>query len=181
MVDPTDYLRLALDPVRLAVLGAATVGPVDAEALSESLDADIRTVLRAIARLRDAGLLTDGLTLDRTALAEIGRTMPDVEAAATELVAGPWSDDERELLRRFFQGSRLVEIPTSRSKRRVVLERLAQEFEPGVRYSERDVSRRLQLFHPDYAALRRYLVDDGLMSRADGSYWRSGGRFDPTA
>jgi hypothetical protein len=54
--------------------------------------------------------------------------------------------------------------------------RLAGEFEPGLRYDEREVSFRLQMFHEDYAALRRYLVDEGLLTRADGVYWRSGGR-----
>jgi hypothetical protein len=29
--------------------------------------------------------------------------------------------------------------------------------------------------HPDYAALRRYLVDEELMDRAGGEYWRIGG------
>ncbi len=29
--------------------------------------------------------------------------------------------------------------------------------------------------HPDHAALRRYLVDEGFLSRASGEYWRSGG------
>jgi len=35
----------------------------------------------------------------------------------------------------------------------------------------------LQLFYADYAALRRYLVDEGMMSRAEGVYWRTGGRY----
>ena len=30
----------------------------------------------------------------------------------------------------------------------------------------------------DYAALRRYLVDEGMLSRADGVYWRTGGRYE---
>ena len=34
---------------------------------------------------------------------------------------------------------------------------------------------RLRRFHPDVAALRRYLVDDGFMERAEGVYWRVGG------
>jgi hypothetical protein len=46
-----------------------------------------------------------------------------------------------------------------------------------LRYAERDVSLALQLWHPDYAALRRYLVDEGFLTRADGVYWRTGGRF----
>ena len=31
-------------------------------------------------------------------------------------------------------------------------------------YPEKEVNQRLALFHPDVAALRRYLVDDGLMT-----------------
>ena len=55
------------------------------------------------------------------------------------------------------------------------LTRLALEFEPGMRYPEREVNQILRRFHPDYAALRRYLVDEGLLSRGEGEYWRSGG------
>jgi len=29
--------------------------------------------------------------------------------------------------------------------------------------------------HPDHAALRRYLVDEGFLERAGGIYWRTGG------
>ncbi len=60
----------------------------------------------------------------------------------------------------------------------MVLERLAQEFQPGIRYPERQVNFMLQLFHPDYAALRRYLVDEGFLTRAEGMYWRTGGRYE---
>jgi hypothetical protein len=30
-------------------------------------------------------------------------------------------------------------------------------------------------WHADTAALRRYLVDEGFLDRADGVYWRAGG------
>ncbi len=33
----------------------------------------------------------------------------------------------------------------------------------------------LAVWHPDVAALRRYLVDEGLLTREAGVYWRSGG------
>ncbi len=80
------------------------------------------------------------------------------------------------MLGRFFSGSRLVSIPSQEAKRLLVLERLAMEFEPGLRYTEREVNSILQVFHADYAALRRYLVDHEFLTRADGAYWRSGGR-----
>ena len=179
MPSPTDYLRLVLDPVRLAVLGHAAANPVSVETLASALGIDERRVLQAVSVLRSAGLLTADLTLDREALVEVAREMPTVEPTAPAIVDGSWTNDEIEVLSRFFVGSRLKEIPANRSKRLVILERLAQEFEPGLRYDERTVNSILQVFHPDYAALRRYMVDEALLTRADGIYWRSGGRYEP--
>ena len=75
-------------------------------------------------------------------------------------------------------GGRLREIPAKRSKRLVVLSRLALEFEVGVRYPEREVGAVLKRFHPDHASLRRFLVDEGFLSRERGQYWRTGGPVD---
>lgn len=178
MVAPTDFLRLALDPVRLAAMGHAAAGPVDTTALAESLGVAERKVLEAVAVLRAEGLLDERLQLIPDALRAIAQALPAGEPPDASLVDGPWTSDERQVLSRFFEGSRLREIPTGGTKRRVVLERLVQEFEPGVRYDERTVNRVLQLFHPDYAALRRYLVDEGLLTRSEGVYWRTGGRYE---
>jgi biotin operon repressor len=176
MTSPSDYLRLALEPTRLAVLGHAAAGPVDVNYLAEALDVDRRRVLMAVAQLRAAGLLTDTGRLDRWRLRQLGAALPKVEPPAQAVVEGPWTAEEAEILARFFEGSRLRQIPAQRSKRLVVLERLAQEFEPGIRYPERQVNFTLQVFHPDYASLRRYLVDEGFLTRAEGVYWRTGGR-----
>ena len=88
-------------------------------------------------------------------------------------------DGERRVLSRFFVGRTLTKIPAGRNKRRLVLERLALEFEIGRHYPESAVNDVLRAFHPDVAALRRYLVDEELLDRADGVYWRSGGRTEP--
>ena len=60
----------------------------------------------------------------------------------------------------------------------VVLDHLSQSFEPGRTYPEAEVNEILSGFHPDFAALRRYLVENGFMTREDSLYWRSGGTFD---
>jgi hypothetical protein len=83
--------------------------------------------------------------------------------------------DQQNVLERFVKDGRIVVIPTKHSKLLVVLDHLAQQFEPGVKYSEREVSDTLARFHDDYAALRRYLVDEGFLAREAGTYWRSGG------
>ncbi len=83
------------------------------------------------------------------------------------------------VLRAFVRDGRLLSIPTVHSKRLVILDWLAQRFEPGRRYSEQMVNLVLARVHPDTAALRRYLVDDDLLSRAAGEYWRTGGSYEP--
>ena len=83
---------------------------------------------------------------------------------------------DQETLRRFFSPEgRLHTIPTRHAKRQVVLDHLAQAFELGRVYPEREVVAILTRFHDDHAALRRYLVEDGFLTRRDGFYWRSGG------
>lgn len=42
-------------------------------------------------------------------------------------------------------------------------------------YPEAEVTALLQRFHPDHAALRRYLVENEFLERRDGLYWRAGG------
>jgi len=56
-----------------------------------------------------------------------------------------------------------------------VLDVLARDFEPGVRYPEVEVNEKLTAYHPDYAALRRYLVEEDFLARENGVYWRAGG------
>ena len=68
-----------------------------------------------------------------------------------------------------------VAMPARHARRLLLLDVIAQAFEPGVRYDERRVSLFLGAIHSDYAALRRYLVDEQFLSRSDGEYWRSGG------
>ncbi len=144
---------------------------------------DRAAVLGAIGDLRAAGLVaTDGDTY-RLDLAELRRAARD--AAAAEIPMDPvlghgMTDEERTILERFFSGRVLEEIPVQRSKRLVVLQRLALEFDPGRRYTESEVNAVLGAFHPDWSALRRGLVDEGLLDReprvGGNLYWRSGGR-----
>lgn len=91
------------------------------------------------------------------------------------------SDSEQQILDRFFEGDRLVLMPTRRAKRLVVLDRVAQLFELGRTYPEHQVNAILAPIHPDVPALRRHLVDEQFLSREEGVYWRSGGTVDVEA
>jgi hypothetical protein len=78
-------------------------------------------------------------------------------------------------LRAFVRDGRITSIPSKHGKRLALLDWLAQDFELGRRYSEAMVNLIIGQRHPDTAALRRYLVDEGFMTREAGIYWRSGG------
>jgi hypothetical protein len=160
--------------VAALALGAATVGEVAAAA-----GLDVRRAGRALSRLVDGGLVeTD----------EHGYRLLEEELRASARAAAratPASDEHRgappavaRVLRAFVKDGRLTSIPAVRSKRLILLDWLAQDFEPGRRYPEREVNDLLHLRHEDTAYLRRALVDEGFMDRAGGRYWRTGGTVD---
>jgi hypothetical protein len=75
----------------------------------------------------------------------------------------------------FLRDGKIDTMPAKQSRRRQLLAEVAQVFEPGVRYPEGQVNITLGALYPDYAALRRYLVDEDFLDRAGGEYWRVGG------
>jgi hypothetical protein len=177
-MDPADFLKLLLDPDRLAVVGLVAAAPSTAADLAAASGQRERDVLGTLAPLVTAGIVRrDGTcySLVRESLRELARDLPQPAPPDRRVLYG-MTRDEQEVLGRFFRGDRLVEIPAARAKRLVVLERIALDFEPGVRYSEPEVNERLLAYHDDYAALRRYLVDEGYLDRQNGEYWRAGGR-----
>jgi len=69
---------------------------------------------------------------------------------------------------------RLLAIPAQHKKRMSVLHWLVEDFEPGRRYPETEINQIIGRRHWDFAALRRYLVDEELMQRRNSIYWRAG-------
>jgi len=178
---PEDILRALADPDRLAVAGLLARGPRRLSELADELGLTEQRVRRHLNRLSGAGLAAVGpdrrtwsLQVEslRTAAQDLG---PSRDPG---LALGAPTVEEEKVLRQYFRGGRLTEMPAKRSKRLAVLDRLALEFDIGVRYREREVNEVLRRFADDHATLRRYLVDDGFLSLDRGEYWRSGGRVE---
>lgn len=183
-VAPHQLIRLLLDRHRLAVAGALAVDPMSIDELVDRTGLDRDNVLSAVGDLRAARLVIAAggarYGIDEEVLRAAVRSMADLEIPMDPVIGYGMTDGEREILARYFSGRTLIEIPAGRAKRQVVLERIAQEFDVGRRYPERQVNEILRQFHTDTAALRRHLVDEGLLDRSSKSgeaqYWRSGGR-----
>lgn len=88
-----------------------------------------------------------------------------------EEASDAWED---KVLRYYVADGRLKSIPNKQKKLRVVLAWLVTHFEEGRQYHELEMNERLKRFHPDSAALRRYLVEERLMARdKNNMYWRT--------
>jgi hypothetical protein len=140
-------------------------------------------VLAAVGDLRAAGLVgvdREQYGIDTAALREAALAAAELDVPMDPIIGYGMTEDEQAILRRFFSGRTITEIPASRAKRQVLLQRLALDFDVGRRYTEREVNEILFAFHPDWSTLRRNLVDEGFLDREhvgdENWYWRSGGR-----
>ena len=108
-------------------------------------------------------------------------TQGQIATERARTLADPTSFDEitdpalRRVLRSYLRRGALPVIPRGGVKRSLLLSYLVTAFEPGVRYPEPEVNSIVRTWHPDVAALRRYLVEEGLLARQDSVYWRCGG------
>jgi hypothetical protein len=177
-VDAATIAGLLADPTRLKVVAALALGAGTIEEVSAAAGLPLKDVALAARRLAHGGLVhRDGheLALHTEQFGAAARAAAESAPAPEPLSSDPAED---AVLSAFVRNGRLVSIPAQRAKRRVVLAHLVRIFEPGVRYPEREVNVLLGVWHADVAALRRYLVDEGLLTREAGVYWRSGGYVD---
>jgi hypothetical protein len=167
-VGAVEVLQALSDPARLSLLAriaeAGEAGcPLDAAA------PDPRAARKQVARLSAAGLVESRGAALVARLDRIGDAVDEL-AGADDDTGGP------ARVRALFSRGRLVEVPRAPALRLELLRHVAERFEPGRTYREAEVNALLRELHDDHAALRRYLVDAGLLGREDdgATYWRAG-------
>jgi len=187
MIDPQllTALKALSDASRLRIVGLLAEGrKMSVEELAAALSLTPGTVVHHLKRLREAGLVESkprppyvdySLRIGR--LGEIGgelnRLAREQAGESTETFPVPsWaSPEEAKTLRAFFDGEQLTAIPAQHAKRLTVLRYLAETtFERKRRYPEKELNMMLAVRHPDAASLRRYLVDEGFMTRKNSVY-----------
>ncbi len=169
-------LGLLCEDDRLRVVAALALGAHRPPEVAARAGMDVRRAGRALARLTSAGLVEqdgNGYRLVRERFRDALDSIPRDEA--DPVPASGLGRQADRVLATFLRDGKLWSIPANRTKRLIVLDYLAGRFELGEVFSERDVNETLREFHPDVAALRRYLVDEGFLDRRHGHYWRTGG------
>jgi hypothetical protein len=176
-VTPARVLGRLADEQRLRVLAAVALGATTVRDTAERAGLSESQTARALAQLVRAGIVTErggGLHADLDAFARAAREAspdrprPDLDDATPQQAA---------VLRNFVDGEgRIRELPARAAKRQLVLDYVADRFETDREYPEKEVNAILRELYDDYVALRRYLVDAGLLTRASGVYRRGGDR-----
>ncbi len=175
------FFKAMADETRLKILGILANSERSVEELAALLQVKAPTISHHLARLKELNLVemrSDGNThyyqLNSETLRQANKLLltPEKLASFADTVeSDAW---ERKVLRDFFDGPRLKEIPTSVKKRNVVLKWFAEQFEYGVMYKEAEVNEIIKRHHPDFAFWRRELIGmkAALMQRGNGIYWR---------
>lgn len=77
---------------------------------------------------------------------------------------------QEKVIKSFFENGKLKSIPTTRSKRELVLRHLVEQLEPNRVYSEKEINRFISEFHSDVCTIRREFIINKLMVRSSGKY-----------
>ena len=176
MLDAAAIVGLLADDNRRRCWAALELGSSTQESVAEVTGLALPAVAKALGRLVSGGLVVAG---SEGGLFTLSAAFQMAARAALHRPPNEEHDNlpaqARKVMNTYVVEGRITQIPVQLSKRLVLLEWLAQDFEPGRRYSEKIVNLIIARRHPDTAAWRRYLVDNGFLDRAAGEYWRSGG------
>jgi len=174
-------LKALADGSRLLIVNALAERPHCVEELARRLDLSPPTISFHLRKLEEAGLLDKspaqyymvytlrGERLSRS-LGDLVRQAPSESQAQRE--ERRLRQYRERVLRSFFRGGKLTQLPKQWKKQRLVAEALVEDFEPGRAYSEQEVSERIARRYADYCTIRRLLVEEGLMTRTAGRYRR---------
>jgi predicted transcriptional regulator len=175
------FFKALADTNRLKIVGLLSQQPYSVEQLAALLHLRPSTISHHLSKLSEVGLVSakadsyynvyqlEEETLQKTRMLfsqqDLASVVEDVDLDAYD----------RKVVEDYsLPDGRLKTIPAQRKKLEAVLRYVVKAFEPGVRYSEKQVNEMLARFHEDTATLRRELVGYGLMQRegGGGEYWR---------
>lgn len=177
---PESLVGLLAEPDRVRAFAAVVLGAETVADVRSMTGLDQRAAATAVTKLVNGGLVAQspaGLAADVEVFKEAAK------AAAPPPQDHGYADDRVEsIVRAFVRDGVLVGVPAQAGRRRTLLEHVAQSFEPGRGYDEKEVNAVLRAWTAgggvDHVTVRRHLVDEGLLARDDGVYRRSGGWVD---
>ena len=170
------FVKAMASADRLRIIGVLVRGRATRAEIAGQLHMPVRDVFNHLSFLAHVGVVneTDGdYDLNEKAIESLARGQ--FEGRRPSYEAKEESQDVRKVLKTFLNADgSLKQIPPMGNKLLIILNFIVDAFAFDTNYTEKEVNTILRRFHVDTAALRRYLVDNKLMTRErDGTrYWR---------
>jgi hypothetical protein len=162
------FLQAVGQRERLHILGILAESESSVPELAKKTELRETAVLKHLGRLKRAALVKESAPytyqLNENALQQINHTV---------FHRGDSQNKEtlrQRVLRHYTDGPRLKQLPENEDELREIASWLSELFEDDVHYPEKEVNERIQQAHPDYAEMRRLMVDYGFMTRSRGIY-----------
>ncbi len=179
-----NFFKALADANRLKIVGVLAREDLSVEQIAGLLNLHSSTVSHHLARLSRVGLVSarpEGYYsiyhLETRALESLAQKLL-VKETLPSVTAGIDLDAyDRKVLDTYLAPDGSIKaFPVQMKKFEAILHYVLQAFEPGLRYSEKQVNEILARYNEDTARLRRSLVEFGYMQRqgGGGDYWRVG-------
>jgi predicted transcriptional regulator len=175
------FFKALADANRLKIVGLLAKEPYSVEQLAEILEVRPSTISHHLAKLSDVGLVYahaesyyNVYRLDTAVLEDKARRLLAEETLPAMTADIDTDAYDRKVLNNFTTPEgRVKAIPAQRKKMEAILRYVLKSFEPGKRYSEKDVNELLSQYYEDYTTLRRELVEYRMLARegGGGDYW----------
>jgi DNA-binding transcriptional ArsR family regulator len=170
------FFKAMADANRLRILGLLAQENLTVEQLSEILSLRPSTVSHHLSKLSEVGLVSaksssyyNVYQLDSDELEAMAKRLlskDTLPAMASDVDLDAY--DQKVVSDYSLPGGQLKTIPSQRKKMEAILKYVTRAFQPGDRYTEREVNEILENYHQDTATLRRELIGAGLLERSAG-------------
>lgn len=175
MENAVAILKCLADQSRISILNILARGDSYVELIASKLELTPATICYHLKKLEAAGLVRCSRT-QFYMIYSLNRELFDEPLSALLFTEDETVDREaayrQKVLDSFLVNGRLVSLPSQQKKREIVLEKLAERFDPDSTYTEREVNVVILDYYDDFCTVRREMVGLGLMERDHGIYRR---------
>ncbi|MBQ4547377.1 MAG: metalloregulator ArsR/SmtB family transcription factor [Oscillospiraceae bacterium] len=165
------------DKTRLQILKSLAKEDMYVELLSERIGLTPATISFHLKKLEEAGAVFSRKEQYYTVYSLNRKTfMTSMLEIISEASAEEDEQQKREeayrrkVVESFFEYGKLKSIPAQRKKERIVLEKIAEDFENGKSYQEKEINDIILKYNEDYCTIRRDMISERILERKDGIY-----------
>jgi hypothetical protein len=144
---------------RFRIIAAVSLGANTVDTIAAMTGLDNAAIMKAIVKLEAAAIIqkkeSAGYYFEIETLRALNR---EISKNAPKKAA-------QTILERFYKEGKLIAYPKVQKDREPVLGHIADLFEYEHQYSEKEINEKLKTVNPDFASLRRHLIDNEFFAR----------------